>query len=369
VVLRVADHYTTLGVAREASADEIKRAYRKLARELHPDVNPDATTHDKFKEVTEAYETLSDPQKRQHYDMGGGSSFGGAGFGFGDVMDAFFGGSGSRGPKPRVRRGQDALIRVEIDLHDAVFGVDHELHVDTAVGCEKCDATGRKPGTSTKTCDICRGRGEVQQVAKSFLGQVMTSRPCNSCQGYGSTIISPCVECAGDGRVRSRRTIDIHIPAGVETGSRLRLDGRGEVGPGGGPAGDLYVEMVVIPHPSIVREGDNLHLPFSIPMTAAALGATVEVETLDGVEEVDIKPGIQSGEQIILRGLGVGRLRQNGRGDFVVHVEVLTPSKLDAEQVELLQALAQKREEVMPAGEHGPLETGFMSKIKDAFTR
>lgn len=365
----MSDYYSTLGVEKNASADEIKRAYRKLAREYHPDVNPDPATQEKFKEITAAYETLSDPQKRQSYDLGDSSFFGGnaGGFGFGDIMDAFFGGGGSRGPRPRVRRGQDALIRVEIDLSDAVFGVDHEMTIETAVACEKCEATGCFPGTNTKICEICKGRGEIQQVAKSFLGQVMTTRPCASCQGFGTTIPKPCVECHGEGRVRSRRTLNFAIPAGVETGSRIAMNGKGEVGPGGGPAGDLYVEILVTPHPSIVRDGDDLHFPLSVPMTALALGAKVNVETLDGSHEIDIKPGTQSGTQIPIKGLGVGRLRHGGRGNFIVHIDVQTPQDLTSEQVELLRKFAEMRGESLAESSQSPLDHGFMSRIKDAF--
>ncbi len=240
----MADLYETLGVGRDASFDEIKKAYRKLARSYHPDVNPDPKMSEKFKEITAAYEVLSDPDKRQNYDVGGngfGSGFGNAGFGFGDIMDAFFGGGQQRGPRPRTRAGQDALIRVEVDLKDATFGCERELNVETAISCTKCAGTGCANNSRPRTCDICKGRGETQQVARSILGQVMTSRPCNSCQGFGSIISDPCSECAGDGRVRSRKSIPVKIPAGVETGNRIQLSGQGEVGPGGGPAGDLYV--------------------------------------------------------------------------------------------------------------------------------
>lgn len=368
------DHYETLGVARTASADEIKKAYRKLVRELHPDVNPDLETQERFKQVTTAYEVLSDDQKRRAYDQGG-TSFGGfhpgqgGGFAFNDIMDAFFGGGGSRGPKPRSRRGQDALIRIEVDLSEACFGATKQLSVETATLCLSCAGKGCTPGTTPKTCDICKGHGEVQQVTRSFLGQVLTSRPCNSCQGYGTVIPSPCADCGGDGRVRTRRTIDVAIPGGVETGTRIQLSGQGEVGPGGGPAGDLYVEIIQLPHESIVREGDDLHLAAAIPMSAAALGTTLLVETLDGPQEVDVKPGTQSGTQIPLKHLGMTRLRTLGRGDFFIHVEVQTPTKLDEEQAELLRKLAEMRHETRPEGAQSPTEHGLISKIRDAFTR
>jgi molecular chaperone DnaJ len=369
------DYYAVLGVRRDANADEIKKAYRRLARELHPDVNPDPDTQERFKEIGVAYEVLSDPQKRQTYDMGGdplngaaGGGFSGAGgFGFNDIMDAFFGATASRGPRSRVRRGQDAVIRMEIDLSEAAFGATREIQVDTAVICPTCTGEGTAPGTHVMTCDMCRGRGEVSQVTRSFLGQVMTSRPCPQCQGFGTMIPSPCPECAGDGRVRTRRPLRVKIPAGVDTGTRVRLDGRGEVGPGGGPAADLYIEFVERPHPVFQRRGDDLHCTVTLPMTAAALGTKVPLETLDGFEEIDVRPGTQSGQSVPLRARGVPHLRGVGRGDLIVHVEVQTPTKLDAEQEELLRKFARLRDEERPSGTFSPGQQGLFSRLKDAF--
>jgi molecular chaperone DnaJ len=373
----VSDHYTVLGVSREASVDEIKKAYRKLARELHPDVNPDPASAEKFKSVTTAYEVLSDPQKRQSYDRGGDpfSQFGGGGanFGFGDIMDAFFGGGGSRGPRSRMRAGQDALIRIEVDLSEACFGVERDFDVETAVGCGKCNATGCADGAKPATCDICKGRGEVQQVQRSFIGQVMTSRPCASCQGYGSVIKQPCSECAGDGRVRARKSLHVKIPAGVETGNRIQMTGMGEVGPGGGPAGDLYVEIVESEHPFLIRDGINLHLSIAVPMSSAALGGQVKVETLDGEREVTFKAGIQSGHTVVLKDLGISRLRGGGRGDLIVHIEVTTPAKLGKEEEELLKKLASLRGEdpstVKIHRSDEKSDAGLFSRVRDAFHR
>lgn len=366
----MADLYETLGVDRDASFDEIKKAYRKLARSYHPDVNPDPKMADRFKEITAAYEVLSDPDKRQNYDLGG-SGFGGmgnGGFGFSDIMDAFFGGGQQRGPRPRNRPGQDALIRVEVNLHEATFGCDRELNVETAVTCSKCNGSGCANNPKPKTCDVCRGRGETQQVARSILGQVMTSRPCNSCQGFGSVISDPCGECAGDGRIRARKSIPIKIPAGVETGNRIQLHAQGEVGPGGGAAGDLYVEIVELAHDFIVREENNLHISISIPMVSAAIGTSVSIETLDGKQIVDIKEGTQSGSVVVLKGLGVTKLRGSGRGDLIVHIQVVTPTKLNKELVEILKKFSTLRGEGLDkVNLNSNDDQGFFDKVKRVF--
>jgi molecular chaperone DnaJ len=366
------DYYEVLGVARDASPEEIKRAYRRLARQLHPDVNP--AEEERFKEVTAAYEVLSDPQKRELHDLGGdpfstGGGFG-SGFGFSDIMDAFFGaGAGGRGPRPRQRRGQDALIRVEIELAEATFGVTRDLQVDTAVGCPTCHGGGALPGTSPRVCEVCQGRGEVQQVTRSFLGQVMTSRPCAACQGFGTVIPDPCHECGGDGRVRTRRSLTIKIPPGVDTGTRIQLAGEGEAGPGGGPAGDLFVEILERPHALFSRQGDDLHCTVSVPMTAAALGTTVTLETLDGPRPVELRPGTQAGQTRTLDHLGVTHLRSPGRGNLIVHVDVVTPTKLDPEQEDLLRKLAAVRGEDGPdVGQvTGNRPGGFFGRLRDAF--
>ena len=366
----MADLYETLGVDRDASFDDIKKAYRKLARSYHPDVNPDPEMAEKFKEITAAYEVLSDPDKRQNYDVGG-NGFGGfnnGGFGFNDIMDAFFGGGQQRGPRPRNRPGQDALIRVEVDLMEATFGCERDLNVETAITCNKCNGTGCANNSKPRTCDICKGRGETQQVARSILGQVMTSRPCASCQGFGSVISDPCGECAGDGRVRARKSIPIKIPAGVETGNRIQLSGQGEVGPGGGAAGDLYVEIIELPHDFIIREESNLHISISIPVTSAAVGTKVVIDTLDGKQEVEIKEGTQSGSTVVLRGLGVTRLRGSGRGDLIVHIQVLTPTKLNREQSDLFRKIASIRNEGLDKVKiNTNEEQGFFDKVKRAF--
>jgi molecular chaperone DnaJ len=362
------DYYGVLGVRRDASPDEIKRAYRRLARELHPDVNPDQSARDRFAEVKAAYEVLADPEKRRIVDLGGdpldnGARAGGgdpfAGFGgLGDIMDAFFGGmtgaGGARGPRGRVQPGADALIRMRLTLEECAAGLTRELTVDTAVLCSECAGSGCAPGTAPAVCDICGGRGEVQSVQRSFLGQVVTSRTCPSCRGLGEVIPEPCHQCGGDGRVRARRMVAVKMPAGVADGMRVRLAGQGEVGSGGGPAGDLYVEVEEAPHEVFTREGVDLHCVLPLPMTAAALGTTVRLPSLfEGEElELDIEPGTQTGTVRTLRGRGMPRLRSSGRvdgrGDLVVHLDVVTPTKLDARQTELLRELAALRGEEQP---------------------
>ncbi|MEV5543567.1 molecular chaperone DnaJ [Saccharopolyspora shandongensis] len=362
------DYYATLGVARDATPEQIKRAYRKLARELHPDVNPDEAAQERFREVTTAYEVLSDPKKRQVVDLGGdplgngGGAGGGmgdpfAGFGgLGDIMDAFFGGGaggGGRGPRSRVQPGSDALLRLELTLEECASGVNRDITVDTAVLCDSCDGGGSRAGSAPSTCDTCGGRGEVQSVQRSFLGQVMTSRPCPVCRGFGEVITDPCQQCGGDGRVRARRTITVKIPAGVGDGMRVRLAGEGEVGPGGGPAGDLFVEVEELPHERFTRDGADLHCTVELPMTAAALGTVLILETLDGgQEELTIEPGTQPGTEHVLAGRGLPKLRSNGKvsghGDLHVHLDVVVPTRLDDAQSDLLRQLAALRGEEQP---------------------
>ncbi|RNL63718.1 molecular chaperone DnaJ [Nocardioides marmoriginsengisoli] len=381
------DPYATLGVDRDADADALKKAYRKLARQYHPDVNSDPGAQEKFKEVSAAYEILSDPEKRRVYDLGGdpfgqAGGFGqGQGFSFTDIMDAFFGGQqggASRGPRSRQRRGQDALVRLDLELAEAAFGATRELKVDTAVLCTTCLGSGAAEGSHPVTCETCHGRGEVQHVQRSFLGEIRTLRPCAACRGYGEIIPDPCRDCAGDGRLRSRRAITVKIPPGVDTGTRVQLSGEGEVGPGGGPAGDLYVEIQVSPHRTFTREGLNLHCRIAIPMTAGALGTSIELPLLEGdleTEEIeversvtiDVKPGTQSGTEHVLRGRGVPSLRSQARGDVVVTIEVETPSKLDDRQEALLRELAALRDEESPDGRVQPAHKGLFGRVRDAF--
>ncbi len=380
------DPYATLGVERDADADTLKKAYRRLARQYHPDVNSDPGAQEKFKQVSAAYEILSDPEKRRVFDLGGdpfggAGGFGqGAGFSFTDIMDAFFGGQqgAGRGPRSRQRRGQDALVRLDLELAEAAFGATRELKVDTAVVCTTCQGSGAAEGSRPITCETCHGRGEVQHVQRSFLGEVRTLRPCAACRGYGEIIPDPCRDCAGDGRLRSRRAITVKIPAGVDTGTRVQLSGEGEVGPGGGPPGDLYVEVQVTPHQTYSRDGLDLHCRVTVPMTAAALGTSFDLPLLEAdldTEEIavetsvsiDVKPGTQSGTEQILRGRGVPSLRSQARGDVVITIEVETPSKLDERQETLLRELAELRNEESPDGQIQPSHKGLFGRMRDAF--
>jgi len=376
----VSDHYQTLGVSRDASPEEIKKAYRKKARTLHPDVNPSPEAAEEFKRVSHANDVLSDPEKRRIYDatgnengtntgFGGGFPGSGGGFGFSDIFETFFQGAGSpRGPESRVRQGQDALINVRVSLQDAVFGTEKEITVDTAVTCSVCAGHGTEKGTEPETCTVCHGQGHIQRQVQSILGNVVTTAECPSCRGFGTVIKHPCQECYGEGRVRQRKPLTLKIPAGVSTGTRIRLSGQGEAGTGGGPNGDLYVEIRVAPDETFTREGDDLHARMTVPMTAAALGTTISLNTFDGPQDVSVKAGTQTGQTTTLRDLGVSKLRGSGRGNIVVHFEVETPTKLSEEERDLLRRLAELRGEESPVGETVQNSGhGFFSRLRDKF--
>ncbi len=362
------DHYDTLGVSREASPEEIKKAYRRLARELHPDVNPGADASEKFKSVTHAYDVLSDPQQRQQYDLGPQAGFGGQNFGgFGDIFETFFGGAagGRSGPRSRRERGQDALIRVEVDLDEIVFGTHRDVEINTAVLCETCNGSCAAPGTQPVTCDICHGTGSIQRAVRSLLGNVMTSSPCGTCRGYGTIIPNPCPTCQGQGRVRARRTIPVDIPAGVDTGLRLQMPSQGEVGPAGGPSGDLYLEIKVSHHDVYSRNGDDLLATLEVQMTDAILGTQTTLKGLDGEVLVDIHPGTQSAEVITIKDRGITRLRGVGRGDLKIGVQVVTPTKLNHKEQELVKQLANARRGRAPELTH--FQQGLFQKLRDRF--
>ena len=372
----MADYYELLGVSRNASDDDIKKAYRRLARELHPDANPDdAAAHDKFKEVSVAYETLRDPERRRRYDMfgpegaragggAGGDPFG-QGFGFSDIFDAFFGGSGGGGFGTRQRgpmRGQDMELLLELDFEDAVFGVRHDLSYKVPAPCNTCEETGAKPGTSPQQCSVCGGAGEVRRVRQSLLGQVVTASACPRCAGRGQEILEPCPDCRGEGRKTEERVLEVMVPPGVNDGTQLRLSDRGAAGPRGGPPGDLYLHVRVRPHPRFVREGQDLVAEVHITFAQAALGAHVQFEALDGTEDLVIPAGTQPGRVFALRGRGVPAGNGRGRGDLLVRAVVETPTDLSKEEQDLLRQFAASRgEDVAPA------EAGFLARIRSAF--
>jgi molecular chaperone DnaJ len=372
------DYYALLGVSSNASDAEIKRAYRRLARELHPDVNPGET--ERFHEIQIAYEVLSDPEKKRIVDLGGdpmesggGGGNGFAGFGgLGDVFEAFFGsGSSSRGPVGRVRAGADSLLRLRLDLEECATGVTRQVTVDTAVLCDTCQGKGTHNGAGPTRCDTCGGRGEVQSVQRSLLGQVMTSRPCPTCRGVGEVILDPCHRCGGDGRVRARREISVKIPAGVGDGMRVRLAAQGEVGPGGGPAGDLYVEVHEQAHDIFLRDGDDLHCTVAVPMFDAALGTSLTVDAIiDGPTEITIPAGTQPNSVVTLRGHGMPHLRTGVRGDLHAHVEVMVPTRLDRHEADALRDLKKRR-----SGEAAEVRStssagggGLFSRLRETFT-
>jgi molecular chaperone DnaJ len=385
-VADVEDFYELLGVSRQASEDDLKRAYLRLARELHPDANPGNTrAEEQFKKVNLAYETLRDPERRRQYDMfgleglrgmagagagGAGDPFAGFGGGLGDLFDAFFGGGGggmggmAGGNRARSgpRKGEDAEAAMTLEFAEAVFGVHRDLTVRLPQTCETCLGTGARPGTTPITCSVCQGAGEVRRVRQSILGQMVTATPCPRCGGTGEEITSPCPDCRGEGRRREERTFVVEVPAGVDDSQTLRLPGRGAGGLRGGPAGDLYVHLRVRSHPTITRRGTDLLAVVHVAATQAALGTSLAFETLDGEEQLTIPHGTQSGRELRLRSQGVPHLQGRGRGDLIVTVVVDTPTDLNKEQEELLRQLAATRgEEVTPP------DAGFMSKLRSAF--
>jgi molecular chaperone DnaJ len=361
------DYYELLGVSRDATTDEIKRAYRRLARALHPDANPgDAAAEARFKEVVVAYETLRDPEKRRRYDMFGPDGAGAPQFGggLGDLFDMFFGGSpfGSSPAPSGPPRGPDLEVVADLTFEEAVFGTQTAVSVRTAVVCESCEASGAEPGTHATTCPDCGGTGQVRRVRQSILGQMVSAGQCARCRGFGTYVERPCPVCHGEGRHLDERTYTVDVPAGIDHGSTLRLSGRGAAGPRGGGFGDLYVHIRVAPHPRFARDGYDLVHELHISYTQAILGATVPLETLDGVEQLVIPPGTQSGSRTKLRNLGVPHVEGRGRGDLIIHIVVDIPTKLSDEEEELLRQIAVAR-----GDEIAEPEAGFMSKIRSAF--
>jgi molecular chaperone DnaJ len=371
------DFYQLLEIDRNATDDDIRRSYRRLARELHPDANGgDPHAEERFKEVTVAYETLRDPERRRRYDMFGPDGARGAGQndpnaffggGLGDIFDAFFGqqspfGGGAGGGQTGPVQGADLEVVLELTFEEAVFGAQREVGLKAPVTCSTCEGSGASPGTSPTVCPECRGAGEVRRVRQSILGQMVTSAPCSRCRGLGRIITDPCRDCRGEGRRTEQRTYTVDVPAGVDHGSTLRLTSRGAAGPRGGPAGDLYVHLSVGAHQRFRRDGYDLTNELHLPMSQAALGAHVEFETLDGTEDLVIPAGTQTGRVFRLRGRGVPHVNSRGRGDVVVEVVVDTPTAMTEGQEELLRQLAVERGE-----EVAPIESGVFSRIRSAF--
>jgi molecular chaperone DnaJ len=373
------DLYALLGVGPEASDDDIKRAYRARARELHPDTNHgDPAAEARFKEVTVAYEVLRDPEKRARYDRYGpegvfgsqaGGGMGGFGFegGLGDIFEAFFGqmgGTSARRRGPQV--GADAEVRLGLEFAEAVFGARKDITVRLPAMCATCNGAGTAAGTEAVACTDCQGTGELRRVRQSLLGQVVTSVACSRCSGTGEMIPNPCAECRGEGRRMEESTFTVEVPAGVEEGSTLRLADRGAAGQRGGPNGSLFVHLVVNPDPRFERQADNLHTTLTVSIAQAALGIETDVETLDGPQRLALGPGTQHGHIERIRGLGVPHLRGRGRGDFYVHVLVATPTDLTPEQDELLRQFAAARGEEVAAPGSGGGE-GVFSRLRSAF--
>ncbi|MBB5191089.1 molecular chaperone DnaJ [Silvimonas terrae] len=371
------DFYEVLGVNRDASDDDIKKAYRKLAMKFHPDRNPDSKeAEDKFKEAKEAYEILSDGQKRAAYDqyghagvdpqagMGGGG-FGGGGFAdaFSDIFGDIFGGGqgGGRGGRSNVYRGSDLRYNMEITLEEAARGVERQIKIPAHEECDVCHGSGAKPGTEAKTCHTCNGQGQVR-VSQGFFSIQQT---CPTCHGSGKYIPDPCRNCHGTGRVQTTKTLAVKIPGGVDEGDRIRLSGEGEPGVNGGPHGDLYVVIHIKQHSVFEREGNDLHCEMPISITAAALGGEIEIPTLDGKARISIPAGTQSGQVFRLRGKGIKGVRSAVTGDLMCHVMLETPVNLTSRQKELLREFEQISQDE-PA-KHNPRAKSFMDKVKDFF--
>jgi molecular chaperone DnaJ len=369
------DYYDILGVPRGASDDDVKKSFRKLAQQWHPDVNTSQEADVRFKEINEAYQVLSDPQRRQAYDMfghaaaGGGS--GGAGFdpfggsggqpggfqGFGDIFDAFFGGAAGAGRRPRVPTGADLRYDLQVTFAESITGTEKEIEFTSLARCETCNGTGAEPGTEPTTCPKCQGTGELRSIRQTMLGQIVNVTPCDRCRGTGKIVETPCHTCRGDGRVERKRKLRVTVPAGIDDNHQIRLSGEGEGAPRGGVPGNLYVVVHVTPHPLLRRRDTELYYDLQLSITQAALGARVTVPTADGDEEIEIKPGTQAGQEIRLRGKGVPHLRrQSSRGDLHVMVEVRVPSRLTARQRELLEELSVELGEAEPESEAGEAE-------------
>ncbi|MDF2725041.1 MAG: dnaJ [Paenibacillus sp.] len=366
------DFYEVLGVSKEASDDDIKKAYRKLARQYHPDVNKAADAEEKFKEAKEAYEVLSDSQKRSNYDRFGTAEpqggFGGGGGaqdfgGFGDIFDMFFGGGGGQRRNPNApQRGSDLQYTMQIEFKEAVFGKEKDIQIPRTESCDTCNGSGAKPGTRPETCQTCRGSGQQEVVQNTAFGRIVNRRVCSTCNGQGSIIKEKCTSCHGAGKIKRQRKIHVKIPAGVDDGAQLRVSGEGEGGVKGGPPGDLYIVLRVNPHDFFEREGDDIFCEVPLTFAQAALGDEIEIPTLTEKVKLKIPSGTQTGTYFRLKGKGVPKLRGYGQGDQQVKVVVVTPTNLDDNQKELLREFAGK------SGEHTHEQSrSIFERMKRAF--
>ena len=368
------EYYDRLGLSKDASQDEIKRAYRKMSKKYHPDINKEPGAEEKYKEVQEAYETLSDDQKRAAYDQygpdgangfGGQGSFGGfdggAGFGgFEDIFSSFFGGGATRNPNA-PRQGDDLQYRVNLSFEEAIFGAEKEVHYNREATCKTCSGSGAKPGTSPVTCGRCHGQGVINVDTQTPLGMMRRQVTCDVCHGTGQEIKEPCQTCHGTGHEKQSHKVSVKIPAGVETGQQIRLAGQGEAGFNGGPYGDLFVVINVNPSDKFTRDGSTIYYTLNISFVQAALGDTVEVPTVHGNVEMTIPAGTQTGKTFRLKGKGAPRLRGGSQGDQHVTVKIVTPTKLNDAQKEALLAFAKASGDEKVA----PQKKGFFNKVKD----
>ena len=374
-IMNNTEYYDRLGVSKDASQDEIKRAYRKMSKKYHPDINKEPGAEEKYKEVQEAYETLSDDQKRAAYDQygpdgangfGGQGGFGGfdggAGFGgFEDIFSSFFGGGATRNPNA-PRQGDDLQYRVNLSFEEAIFGAEKEVHYNRESSCRTCNGSGAKPGTSPVTCGRCHGSGVINVDTQTPLGMMRRQVTCDVCHGTGQEIKEPCQTCHGTGHEKQSHKVSVKIPAGVETGQQIRLAGQGEAGFNGGPYGDLFVIINVNPSDKFTRDGSTIYYTLNISFVQAALGDTVEVPTVHGNVEMTIPAGTQTGKTFRLKGKGAPRLRGGSQGDQHVTVKIVTPTKLNDAQKEALLAFAKASGDEKIA----PQKKGFFNKVKDA---
>ena len=360
--MAIGDYYEILGVERGASDADIKRAYRRLAQRWHPDVNQEPEAAVRFKEINEAYQVLSDPERRQRYDLFGtvGAEGGPGGFGgFADIFDAFFGAQGAGQRRGRPAAGSDLRYDLRISFEEAILGTQKEIEFPVLARCETCSGIGAKPGTEPITCPQCNGRGEIRGVRNTMLGQMINVTTCPRCKGDGRIVETPCETCRGEGRVERTRTLQVTIPPGIDEGHQIRLSNEGEAGPRGGPPGSLYVAVHVAPHAELKREGTELIFEASVGLAQAALGTTIVVPTVEGEEIVEVKAGTQPGTEIRLRGKGVPYLRRSGqRGDLHVLVDVEVPHRLSRAQREALEAYAKASGEIVSEG-------GLLDKVRD----